>query len=373
MNASLEDDEAIVVVMDPPYVAVGDASSLEGDDGESPLIFRVTLTKSSAEPVLVPWFTTATGTTDPGLDYVEATEVLELAPGTLEGTISIAILGETLYEYDQSFALHLEQPANAGLLDAEARGWILNDDLPPTVVVEGVTTDEGVLQTWPLSLEAKKLGPTERPFLVTWRTQDETATAGSDYVSRSGVIKWDTRFGIPEAPEPTVAVLVHGDRVVESDETFTIGVYGNTEQPGVLLSESQVVLLNDDQPPPPPPVLLSVSNASVREGDTGTTQLTFQVSLLGPAAGPVTVQWSTIAGGTATEGVDYLAASGSLTFPLGTTAATFSVTVFGDQARREKDESVLVQIFGASGATIQDGLGTGVIRDDDSVGIGPLS
>ena len=57
------------------------------------------------------------------------------------------------------------------------------------------------------------------------------------------------------------------------------------------------------------------------------------VTLSMPSATPVTVDWSTVdtgAAGVATAGVDYVAASGTVTFAPGETSQTIPITVFGD-------------------------------------------
>src|SRR5262249_820537 len=80
----------------------------------------------------------------------------------------------------------------------------------------------------------------------------------------------------------------------------------------------------------PPPVLpgLSISDASITEGDTGSSQLPFTVTLSKAATGPVTVNYAT-ADGSATAGSDYTARAGTLTFAAGETSKTISVTVAG--------------------------------------------
>jgi len=70
------------------------------------------------------------------------------------------------------------------------------------------------------------------------------------------------------------------------------------------------------------------------------------------------------ANGSAIAGEDYNAASGTLVFDAGETTRTIVVGVTGDR-KREPDESFSVNLSGASGATIFDGSGTGVIRNDD--------
>ena len=74
---------------------------------------------------------------------------------------------------------------------------------------------------------------------------------------------------------------------------------------------------------------LSINDASVNEGNAGTTTATFTVTLSAAATSAVTVSYAT-ADGTATAGSDYAATSGALTFAVGETTKTVSVTINGD-------------------------------------------
>src|SRR5882672_860818 len=82
-------------------------------------------------------------------------------------------------------------------------------------------------------------------------------------------------------------------------------------------------------PSPPVPPTLSVADASITEGNSGTSQLVFTVTLSHAASGPVTVQYST-AGGTASAGSDYASVSGTLSFAAGETFKTIAVAIAGD-------------------------------------------
>ena len=82
-------------------------------------------------------------------------------------------------------------------------------------------------------------------------------------------------------------------------------------------------------PPPPDPKQASVNDVAADEPSTGTSVLTFTVSLDGPATDPVTVLYSS-ANGTATAGSDYTPVSGSLVFNPGEQTKTVNVTLLAD-------------------------------------------
>ena len=115
-----------------------------------------------------------------------------------------------------------------------------------------------------------------------------------------------------------------------------------------------------------PPSTLSVSDAAVLEGNTGTSTLVFTVSLSSPLSQTVTVNYAT-SSGTATAGTDYQAASGLLTFSSQMTTQVVNVTVFGD-VLNEAPETLFLTLSGATGATISRAVGTGVIIDNESAG-----
>ena len=109
---------------------------------------------------------------------------------------------------------------------------------------------------------------------------------------------------------------------------------------------------------------VSVGDASVTEGNAGTTPLSFPVTLSAASTQPVSVTYAT-ADGTATAPSDYAAASGTVTFGPGETSKTISVGVVGDVAI-EQDEALTVTISGAVGATVATGTATGRITNDDT-------
>lgn len=109
---------------------------------------------------------------------------------------------------------------------------------------------------------------------------------------------------------------------------------------------------------------LSVGDASVTEGNAGTTPLSFPVTLSAASTQPVSVTYAT-ADGTATAPSDYAAANGTLTFNPGETSKSIPVNVVADLAI-EQDEALTVTISGAVGATTAGATATGRITNDDT-------
>jgi hypothetical protein len=111
------------------------------------------------------------------------------------------------------------------------------------------------------------------------------------------------------------------------------------------------------------PPTVSVTDATVTEGDASPVPAVFTVSLSAPSGQTVTVQHGT-ADGTATAGADYAAGSGTLTFPPGTVTQPVSVPVLGDLLD-EDDETFTLDLSNPTGATIGDGQGVGTVTDND--------
>ena len=112
---------------------------------------------------------------------------------------------------------------------------------------------------------------------------------------------------------------------------------------------------------------LSIGNATVLEGDSGTRAMKFTVVLNAKSASTVTVPYFT-ASGSAASGVDFTAKSGTLTFLPSSISKTVSISAKGDAAL-ESTEDFTVNL-GAPSATavVADGVGNATILDDDSSG-----
>jgi hypothetical protein len=106
-----------------------------------------------------------------------------------------------------------------------------------------------------------------------------------------------------------------------------------------------------------------INDVSVTEGNVGTTNATFTLTLSAPSGRAVTVR-ATSANGTATQPADYTSTNFIVTFPAGTTTQTFTVPVIGD-VLDEADDTFFVNLTTPTNSTIADTQGIGTILDDD--------
>lgn len=114
---------------------------------------------------------------------------------------------------------------------------------------------------------------------------------------------------------------------------------------------------------PAPKPTISIADASGNEGNSGTTSLSFAVTLSAASTQPVSVSYATADGSAAAPG-DYASASGKLVFSPGQTSKTVNVAVVGDTVV-EQDETFTVTLSNPVNATIADGSASGTIKNDD--------
>jgi hypothetical protein len=251
--------------------------------------------------------------------------------------------------------------ANAG---GNTTSVLINDQswgaVPPHVSVSDTTVTEGDAGTVNATFTLTLSRASAVDVTVQYSTADVTATAGSDYVAASGTVT------IPAGQtSKTFTVAVKGDLVAELNEQFAVNLTAATN--ATIRDGQGVVTILDDEP------RVSIGNAQVTEGNTGTTNATFTVTLTKVSPVDVTVQYQTLPYGTATAGSDYVATSGTVTVPAGQTNRTFTVAVLGDR-QFESNETFYVALTGVTNAIIANGWGIGTILDDEPrVGIGDVT
>src|SRR5437762_2472678 len=215
-----------------------------------------------------------------------------------------------------------------------------------------ITIPAGAGTPGSLSVVATDPGPTTR----TWNTP--TTSGGVITTTRSG--------GSANSIDPggTVAISFTATATTTGTKTWTTSAFGQTNcsgqaftitpsgsQPSVIVSAPPTIAIND---------------VTVTEGNGGTTNAIFSVTLSAASSQTITVTYATADGTATTADNDYVAASGTVTFAPGVTSQPVTVTVNGD-TKFEPDETFFVNLSNPTGgATISDGQGQGTIVNDDT-------
>jgi hypothetical protein len=110
---------------------------------------------------------------------------------------------------------------------------------------------------------------------------------------------------------------------------------------------------------------LRISDATVTEGNSGTKNLAFTVTLSKSDRNKTISATYSTANGTATAGSDFTATAGTVTIPARATTATILVPIIGDTTV-EANETFTLNLSNPVNATISDAQGLGTITNDDS-------
>jgi hypothetical protein len=138
--------------------------------------------------------------------------------------------------------------AAAGKLGFNNVAILLNDGnwavqpAPPRVTISDVAKAEGKNKsstsfTFTVSLS----NAYDQPVTVSYRTASGTATASSDYTSKTGTITF-----APGQTTMTITIVVKGDSKRESNETFYLDLFGLSSNALFTKNRGIGTILNDD-------------------------------------------------------------------------------------------------------------------------------
>lgn len=249
---------------------------------------------------------------------------------------------------------------NAGTYDPIATndlgGVAVFADLP-LLHVSSISVPEGDSGSSLALVPAWLEGPVGSTLGLDYSTVDGTATSGLDYLGGSGTIVFP-----PGVVTQYIQVPIIGDIIDEPNETVTLLL---TNVLNAVLAQTQATLtIVDDDPLP----VVTIADTSVLEGNSGTTNAVFQLTLSNPSSSEAQVTCST-SNGTATNGTDYIATIATVIFPAGTTNQTFAVPVIGDIIN-EPDQTFFVTLSTPINCTTigrSPTPATGTIINDDAV------
>jgi hypothetical protein len=198
------------------------------------------------------------------------------------------------------------------------------------------------------------------PVEVTITPTSGNATGGGvDYTLDTPTVTFPP--GSSSGAVETVSVSINSDSLDEVNETvtFTLSVTSGGGDPGTQATHT--LTITDDDPTPS----LSIADASLAEGNTGSANMQFTVSLSAVSGQDVTFDVDTT-NGTATAGEDYTAVStNGVTITAGNLSTIVNVPILTDTLD-ENNETFTVTLSNLDGATAGTLTATGTINDDDA-------
>ncbi|MFM7131325.1 MAG: Calx-beta domain-containing protein, partial [bacterium] len=282
---------------------------------------------------------------------------LVFLPGETSKQVKVTIAGDSLYEGTENFSLVLSLPVNATIDRGTAIGTINDNDPMPVVSIDSVmVTDPDTGATANATFTVKLSAASGLPTTVQVDTVDGSAKAGSDYVAASEMIT------LPAGTvSKTFVVKIVGNRLYEPTESFNVQLSAATNV--TINTATGTGTINDNDPE----IFLSIADVRLVEGDSGTTDAVFPVTISGPCEADISFNYATL-DGTATAGSDYIATSGTIVIPVGQTSAQIRVPVISDLMIEPYQKTFIVNLTNPVNVTLTKTSASATIVDNDSAG-----
>ena len=323
-------------------LSVADAEATEEEDAA--LDFVVTLDPAATAAATVD-YVTADGTATAGSDYTATSGTLTFQPGETSKTVSVPITDDAVDDGGETLTLTLSSASGADLDDAEATGTIQNTETPLTASFEDVPSEHNGSTVFTFRLRFS-----EDPAVSYKVLRDRAFSVSGGTVKKARRV--DGRNDLREIhvqPQTTGEIRIDLPATTECDAVDAICT-GDGRPLSHSLSETIAG-----------PVGISVADARVEEDDGAV--LSFAVTLSRAASGALTVDYAT-SDGSAQAGVDYTAASGTLTFQAGESSRTIEVSVL-DDSHDDDGETLTLTLSNPSSGRLTDGEATGTIENRD--------
>lgn len=259
-NAEILNAQAIGTITNDdefPRLSINSVEQVEGHSGATPLIFTVSLSAATQQPVTVEYATADDTATASDNDYtpIVTAQTLTFLPGEpLTQTIAIDVHGDNKYEATQQFFVNLTNATDAELAVSQGVGTIVNDDPLPTVSIEPAEAAEGDSGLSPLVFTVTLSHPSEQAITVNYATADDAATtADNDYLAAANTLTFAANA--TELTQ-TVTVSVVGDTKFEPTETFVVELA--ITNAANATAQALGTIINDD---PSPDLVISAGSA----------------------------------------------------------------------------------------------------------------
>ena len=334
-----------------PSISINNVSLSEGNSGTKNATFPVSLSTATTQNISVS-YSTANKTATAGTDYASTSGTLSFSPGQTQQSINVPVIGNTIYEPDKTFTVNLNSPINATIANGQGIGTILNDDRLPTVSISDTTVQDGTSGTTNANFTLTLSNQSYQSVTAYYATADNTAKSFSQYAPNGG-------SGITFAPgqtQQTISIPTYGNTTYQPNKNFLVNLYAADN---ATLGRSQAVGTIQNGAALP---TVSISDTTVQDGTSGTTNANFTLTLSNPSYQSVTAYYAT-ADNTAKSFSQYAPNGGSgITFAPGQTQQTISIPTYGNTTY-QPNKNFLVNLYAADNATLGRSQAVGTIQN----------
>jgi hypothetical protein len=300
------------------------------------------------------------GTATNNNDYLAVGGTLRFEPGETTRTLRIPVLDDTAPEGFETFVVNVGNPTNAVLSAPGAWIGVVDNDTiaaTPALYARDVTVDETArFATVTVLLGGPAGRASTSAVTAAYTTANIEATAGSDYTTASGVLRFN-----PGQTVKHITVPITDDASTEAAERLRVTL---SSPSGATLADTDATVTigaSDGSAAAQPAI--SVPDITTGEIDG---YLDVPVSLDAPGVAAVTVQYSN-SNGSATNNNDYLAVAGTLRFDPGQTTRVVRVPIL-DDTNPEDFGTFTFNLANAGSAVLSaPGAWIGIVDDDTTV------
>ena len=229
-----------------PGFTIEDTQVVEGDTGVTNALFTVRLTQASGLPARMQYSTVDNSARSVDGDYQSRQGLLEMPAGATNAVVVVPVNGDLIDEPNETFFVVLSSATNAFILDNQGVAVIEDDDPLPILSIEDAVTQEGDDEVTQAIFALTLTPASGKTVLVSYRTTDQTATAGSDFAGTNGTLSF-----APGVSTGYLAVNIYGDFQYEPDESFEVTL-SNPLNANLSRFSAQGVVVNDDPAPGDP-------------------------------------------------------------------------------------------------------------------------
>jgi regulation of enolase protein 1 (concanavalin A-like superfamily)/plastocyanin len=309
------------------------------ENSGSPLVVTATRTGATTAALAVNYTVASTSTATGGSDYSALTGTVTIPIGLAAATFNLTPLDDAESELTETITVAIASGASfiADVAASTLTARIVDDDAQTI----SVTAADNAAQ----EIDRTAVGAVPNPgtFLVT-RTGNTTA-AVTVYYSVAGVAlhgaDYDVLLGSVVIPagqtQAAVTIMPKMDNFAEGSETVILALGAAFGYYQIGSSGTATINITDNVADKP---LLEVTAYSAIAAEGGTNG-TFRITAKGGAAGNLTVNYTV--SGTASNGTDYTALSGSTTLVLtgGTVTGNVTITVTNDPDLEELENVII--------------------------------